>query len=582
MSNTSHDAQRALRNRRNEFLRTFYRGNKGLMALCFLCAVGESAVNLVLSILMQQLLDIAAGTAMAPLIRAVWLAAGLLAGLGLIELINLWAFPRFMRRAATQYKQAAFDAIARKSISSFSRESTSRYISALTNDLTAIENGWLSQMFSLLSLGLSCVGALVIMCVYSPLLTACTIGLSLLPLVAALLTGGSLARAEKEVSARNERFVDMVKDTLTGFTVIKSFRAEKEVSGLFARQDAQLEDSKCRRRRRQRLIGTLSSIAGFASQMGVFLLGAWMALTGRGVTPGMVIAFVQMCNFILAPIQSVPTILAQRKAAHALVGQLAEAVDTSAQRPGKPVDGALDEGVSLRHVTFGYEPDKPVLKDVSLTIEAGRSYAIVGSSGCGKSTLLNLLMGGYDTYEGQILFDGDELRDIASDALFNLISIVQQNVFVFNDTIRANITMFRDFSEAEIDSALARSGLSEVVARKGIDFVCGENGCNLSGGEKQRLSIARALLRKTPILLIDEATAALDAATAWDVTSALLSIEGLTRIVVTHRLDESLLRRYDRILVMRGGAICESGGFDELMVRGGYFRSLYTVAQEGA
>ena len=580
MDKTQREAQKALKARRNQFLRTFYQGNKGLMALCFLSAVGNTVLNLSLSILMQQLLDIAAGTEMAPLRRAAWLVVGLLAVTALLCLVDIWVFPRFMRRASTQYKQAAFEAIARKSISSFSRESTSRYISALTNDLTAMESGWLSQMFSLLELGLSFLGALTIMCLYSPMLTACTIALSLLPLAAALITGNQLARAEKEVSAQNERFVDMVKDTLTGFTVVKSFKAEGEVARLFAQQDARLEDSKCRKRRKEKLIESLGFAAGFTSQMGVFLIGAWMAITGRGVTPGMVIAFVQMCNYILSPIRSVPNILAKRKAAHALVGKLAEAVDMSAQRPGKTVDGVLDTGITLRHLSFGYEPDKPVLKDLNLTIEAGRSYAVVGGSGCGKSTLLNLLTGGYDTYEGQICFDGNELRGIASDALFDLVSIVQQNVFVFNDTIRANITMFRAFPEADIRSALKRSGLSEVVERKGIDFVCGENGCNLSGGEKQRLSIARALLRKTPVLLIDEATAALDAATAWEVTSALLAIEGLTRIVVTHRLEESLLRRYDRILVMRGGAICESGAFDELMAQNGYFRSLYTVCQE--
>lgn len=574
--------QQALRHRRNQFLREFYRGNQLSVALCTFDAVGSSALNLGVSILMQQLLDIAAGTAMAPLVHAAWLCLGLLAGLVLLCAAGVWAFPRFMRRASLQYKQAAFDAIARKSISSFSQEGTSRYISALTNDLNTIETGWLSQMFSLVELLLCFVGALVVMFFYSPLLTACTIGLSLLPLISAMVTGSQLAQVEKDVSARNERFVDMVKDTLTGFSVVKSFRAEGQVSRLFARQNERLEDSKCRKRRKQKLIESLGFFAGFASQMGVFFIGAWMAITGRGVTPGMVIAFVQLCNYILSPIRSVPGILAQRKAAYALVDKLAQAVDAHAQRPGKLVDGRLDEAIRLENVSFAYEPGKPVLKNLNLTLRAGESCAIVGSSGCGKSTLLNLLMGGYDTYQGRILFDGDDLRDIASDALFDLVSIVQQNVFVFNDTIRANITMFRDFPEEQIDSALRRSGLSDVVAHKGIDFVCGENGCNLSGGEKQRLSIARALLRQTPVLLIDEATAALDAATAYEVTDALLSIQGLTRIVVTHRLEESLLRRYDRILVLRGGAVCEQGAFDQLMAQDGYFRSLYTVSQESA
>ena len=213
-----------------------------------------------------------------------------------------------------------------------------------------------------------------------------------------------------------------------------------------------------------------------------------------------------------------------------------------------------------------------------MQLDAGKSYAIVGGSGSGKSTLLNLLMGSSSDYQGEICIDGVSIKNIESESLYRLMTSVQQNVFVINDTIRNNVTMFHDFTDDEVTLALKCSGLSEFIAQRSESFVCGENGANLSGGERQRISIARALLRKSPVLLVDEATAALDAATARAVSSSILDLSGMTRIVVTHRLEETILRRYDQILVMKNGTICEAGNFDTLMQQKGQFYSLFQIA----
>jgi len=157
-------------------------------------------------------------------------------------------------------------------------------------------------------------------------------------------------------------------------------------------------------------------------------------------------------------------------------------------------------------------------------------------------------------------------------------SLIGQNVFLFDDTLYQNITMFRDFPEDKLELAVHRSGLDSLIAEKGEGYRCGENGSGLSGGERQRVSIARCLMRETPVLLLDEATAALDNQTAFAVTDAILRLDGLTRVVVTHRLEEALLEQYDGIFVLRNGTVCEAGRFGELMERKAYFYSLYTVA----
>ena len=164
------------------------------------------------------------------------------------------------------------------------------------------------------------------------------------------------------------------------------------------------------------------------------------------------------------------------------------------------------------------------------------------------------------------------------ESLYDNIAVVQQNVFIFDASIKDNITLFRDFADAEVGRAIELSGLKALVEEKGLDYDCGEYGSNLSGGEKQRISIARSLLHKSVILLMDEATAALDAENTWAILSTLLNEEeSATRIIVTHNLEEALLRKYDEVIVMKDGRLIEQGSFDELLEADGYFRSFYRI-----
>lgn len=313
------------------------------------------------------------------------------------------------------------------------------------------------------------------------------------------------------------------------------------------------------------------------SQLGVFLIGAFLVISGKGVTPGILIAFVNMMGALTMPIGVMPQLFAGRKAAIALIEKMEQVLlENVADTEGKIVH-SFTEGISIEGLSFAYTEECDTLKNISLTLNKGKSYAIVGSSGSGKSTLLDVIMGNYDNYKGKIMYDGTELKDIAVESLYDLISVVQQNVFIFDSTIRENITMFKEFPEEQVQQAIRLSGLAKLIEEKGADYLCGENGCNLSGGERQRISIARCLLRKMQILVADEATASLDAQTAHDVIDAILDMQEMTRVVVTHQLEENILKRYDRIIAMKNGEIVEQGGFEELLDKKGYFYSLYTV-----
>ena len=564
---------------RKQYTRQFYKGNCLYIIIGIIQSVILAISQLYLAWLMQELVDTATGASTTYTLGQVLLFGLVCIGLFVLtSALDYVSKPKFKAKAIQQYKNKVFEDLSRKNISAFTGENTSLYLSALTNDVSTIEN-YLNNIFILVFFILEFFGALALMFWYSPALTGISIASALLPVAASLLAGNRLAKAEEAVSNQNEAFVASLKDSLSGFSVIKSFRAEIAICRQFAADVKAVANAKCRRDRIDIIINGMGSLAGVGAQFTVFFAGAWLAISGRGASAGMIMAFVQMMNYVISPIASVPQILAMRKSAYALVDKLAAALNENIRDKGEHIPQTLDKGITVNDVTFSYDGEKEALSHVTTTFEAGKSYAIVGGSGSGKSTLLNLLMAGYSNYEGSICYDGKELRSISSESLYDLVSLIQQNVFVFNNTVRDNVTMFHPFDDKAVNQALALSGLSEFITRRGENALCGENGCNLSGGEKQRISIARSLLRKSPVLLMDEATAALDNQTAFRVISSILDLEGLTRIVVTHALDESILARYDKILTMKAGRLVETGTFEELMEKKGYFYSLYTVSQ---
>ena len=558
----------------------FFYKNIPIFCLAVFAALAAGSLNLILSWIIQQLMDTAAGESGALSFRTLLLiSAGFVLLCAGLSLLNYASQPRFLERAMRQYKDFAFKKLIGKSISSFRDESAAGYLSALTNDAASIETNYLAQMLAMITKAVTFIGALLLMCRYSLLMTAIAAGLTVLPLIASLLTGNRLQAVESRVSERNGEFTAALSDCLAGFTVVKNFKAEREIFRLFAQSNKALEHEKFTGRRIKTLVGMIGAVTGIFAQLGVFIAGVYLSMKGGSMTPGAVVLFVNLMNFIISPIAELPGLLACRKAALGLVDKLAAALERSSSREGSETLNKLEHGIRLENVSFAYEPGKTVLHGINAEFEAGKAYALVGGSGSGKSTLLNLLMAAETNYSGHILADGIELSDISTESLYGTMAAIQQNVFVFNASIKDNVSMFRDFPKTEMDEAIARAHLGALIRERGEDYLCGENGSVLSGGEKQRISVARSLLKKSSVLLADEVTAALDAQTAHRVSSDILDLQGITRIVVTHTLEESLLRRYDKIFVLRSGRIEEAGSFADLMANKGYFYALFTVAQ---
>ena len=553
-----------------------YKGNIFNFIILTFTSLFQTAAMIIISLMLEKIMAIATAKDLEALYEQGIIFLILLVLSIFTYLLVTWLKPKYQNKAITQYKNNIYGHILEKNIANFNKHNTSTYISALTNDVAKIEESYLFSAFELITHATLLLCSIAIMFIYSPILTLAGIGLSLLPFIGAIVVGGKLAFHEKEISDQNASFMHFIKDNLIGFSTVKVFKSEKKIKELFVKNNSVLERKKANKTKTLVVMEMVQVILSLTSQFGVFFIGAYISITTNNIAPSVILLFVQLMNYIINPLMQIPTLLSKRLACKPLFVKIGEIIhEENEQVSGKTISDI--ESIDVSNLKFMYD-DKEVLKDVSHKFYKNKSYAIVGTSGSGKTTLINLLLGKYNNYSGDIYYNNTDLKEISLDSLFEVSSFVEQTVFVFDDSIINNITMYSNVDEELLKVAIDKSGLTSLIEDKGPDYRCGENGCNLSGGEKQRISIARALVKKSQLLLLDEATSALDNETSSSITNNLLEIENTTKIMITHRLDEEILRKIDEIIVMKNGQIVEFGTYDELINNNGTFKSLVELS----
>lgn len=563
---------------RRDIKKEFYKGNKLNFAFLLFASFIEAGSMIVISILLEKLMAIASSNNIDELYKQGVIFIILLAILLVIYLFLLHIKPNYKMKALNQYKNNIYNNLLKKNIENFNKEETSVYISALTNDVNYIEENYIFNIFELITQIVLFVLTLVVMFIYSSTLTIVSIIAAILPLIVVLLVGGKLAVHEKNISDQNSSFMHFIKDNLIGFSTIKVFKSENKLYELFKKNNNQLEKTKAAKTKTTVLIEFLQAGTSLIAQFVVFFIGAYLCIKTDKLEPSVIILFVQLMNTVISPLITVPSLISKRRACNPLFDKIINILEEEKNDiKQEKTEIKFDNQLEIKNLEFTID-NKNIINNTNFKFEKDKSYAIVGASGSGKSTLVNLLSAKYLSYNGEILYDNKDLKETSIDSLFEIISLVEQNVFVFDDTIQNNITMYSTVDQDLLNETIKKSGLSNLINEKGSDYKCGENGCKLSGGEKQRISIARALLKKSKIIFMDEGTSALDNETSNIITNNVLDLDNVTKIIITHKLEENILKRFDEIIVMKNGSIYESGNFEDLINKNGLFKSLYELS----
>ena len=601
----------------NPLSRNFFKNNSLNL---FMAVLGTSVLSLaILSVpqLFQILIDYLSGSREYSLRGIILLTAGIFLMEFFSAVATYFFRTKFSTRAVLQYRNFACDFLLKKKVADFYASNSSVYLSALSNDLMKIKEQFLDQIPIITQIIFCGIGAIIVMLRYNVFLACMSCALSLIPFFAALYSGKNMGEMEECLSTRNAEYLAFLKDFSIGFTIIKSYKVEAIFSKLHGAVNEKTEETMLKRERCVEKVNYFAAISGYVTRLSILFLSSYIAFTRHSISIGTVIAFSQLIHYLIDPLSSLPSMLTEAKAAYRLTDKFWDTIKREEVPQNTPENNRVkeeqiaeiqtaiedkkiveekeirvqkqspDESIpSLRgeilfnHIYFSYSEGKEVLKGLNLQVKEGEKVVLLGTSGSGKSTILKILMGMERAQSGTIRIGGQDTVDLGEDRIFKEISYIQQEVFIFDGTIRENVSLFQNYRGEELQSVIERAGLWNLVKEKGLDYLCGENGAALSGGERQRISIARSLLRKTPILLADEITASLDKENTYLVLDTLLNIENTTEILVLHDLDSRILSRVDRICVLKNGKVEEEGNFTELLEKKGYFYALYHVEAE--
>ncbi len=466
----------------------------------------------------------------------------------------------------------------------FTEQRKGDIISRMSNDANEIEWSVMSTLEGLIRDPLQILIILAIMVAMSP-------ALSLFLLVLLPLTGfiiGRVSRSLKKQSTSSQEqlgtLMSILDETLGGLRVIKAFNAEKILRNKFFDTNDTLNHIRNKMNFRRDLASPMSEFLGVLVLSCILWFGGLLVLRGEaGLSPENFITYILFFTQIINPAKSLSTSFynAQRgSAAIERIEEILKAPITVVDKPDAKTIVQFNKSIEFRNVSFNYD-EISILKNINLTIEKGKTIALVGSSGAGKSTLADLVPRFHDVSEGELLIDGVNIKEYSLNSVRNLMGIVTQEPILFNDTIANNIALGIDNSSPEaIMKAAKVANAYHFIEQKeaGFDTNIGDRGSKLSGGERQRVTIARAVLKNPPILILDEATSALDTESERLVQDAINNMmQNRTSIVIAHRL--STIRHADEIIVLQKGEIAERGNHDELLAKNGIYRRLVDMQE---
>lgn len=554
------------------------------MAIVLVCILASSALTLLPSVLTGRIIDEGLiGQDMKKLVTLILISLGVTLGGNLIRVAESYLNNWIAQHITYDMRNKMYRHLQRMSQNFFTSNNQGDIITRMTGDIAGVERVITSTFSSILSNGITLGVAVVLM--YQENWILATIGVLIIPLFAipTRLAGKTRWTLTREAQECNDEINGILNETLSvsGQLLVK----------LFGREDYEYSKYESANHRMIRLniregmagrwfmvvINTFSSVG----PMLLYLVGGLLIMKyDSDLSVGDITVMVALLGKMYGPVNSLLNIQVEWIRSMALFTRIFEYFDMPVEIQNAPdaiIPKKADGNIEFKHVGFGYEPERKILKDINFTLEKGKSIAIVGPSGSGKSTIINMIPRLYDVQEGEVTFDGVDVRKLDLHFLRENVGIVSQETYLFNGTIRDNLLYAKpDATEEELIEACKKANIYEFIEKqeKGLDTKVGNRGLKLSGGEKQRISIARVLLKDPVLFIFDEATASLDSISESKIQEAINPIiKSKTSILIAHRLSTILAA--DEILVIKDGVIAERGVHQELVDDGGIYTELY-------
>lgn len=540
--------------------------------ILFITTVIKAGFAVLLAIILQRLIDSLNETTLNGIIVNILSVIGYIFVLVVINVVYSCFSSAIIKNVLISVKKITIKNILNMNLSDLYTVNTGKYMSLLTNHIEDLEKDYLNSIIRILDMFVTLLFSAIALLYLNPLIGFIAIISSFFALLAPALLSGKGRRFKHNYSIDQEEATKYTKDILNGFELIKGYGVEEKIIERYEHKINKVEDSRFKYNAAVGLITGISMFMGYIVFFAVVISGLLLSLKSH-VSVGVLIACVNLSNGLVNPIMNGIQEIYKIKSAKSILDKFSMS-DNNIRNNLVSIND-FNNKIELKNVYFQYD-NVCGIKNVSYIFEKGKKYAIVGNSGSGKSTLLKLIMGQYHSYSGSIFYDEIELKKIKEDSLCSIYSVVNQTPFVFDDTVEENIRFYKNIDEDIINEAINRVGLREFINKRGNDLKSGvgDEGKQVSGGEKQRIAIARAIARNNSILLLDEAMSNLDNQTAMEIENLILESD-YTLLSITHRLIKEILIKYDAILTMNDGRIVEVGDFNNLLEKKGLFYSLY-------